>query len=123
MPSNSEIVFEFTTAWSNMDIDKVMSFFAEDAEYANIPMGPPNVGKEAIRQFIDGFVGTASAIEFIVHHQVEGGDGIVMNERTDKITIGGNQVDLPVMGIFELRDGKIRAWRDYFDMGPFTSGA
>jgi len=25
------------------------------------------------------------------------------------------------MGIFEIRDGKIKAWRDYFDMQQFTS--
>jgi len=24
-------------------------------------------------------------------------------------------------GIFEIRDGKIKAWRDYFDMQQFTS--
>ena len=30
-------------------------------------------------------------------------------------------VELPVMGTFEVRDGKIDAWRDYFDMNQFTS--
>ena len=29
-------------------------------------------------------------------------------------------VSLPVMGVFELADGKITAWRDYFDMAQFT---
>jgi limonene-1,2-epoxide hydrolase len=29
---------------------------------------------------------------------------------------------LPVMGVFEVNnDGKITAWRDYFDMNQFTS--
>ena len=28
---------------------------------------------------------------------------------------------LPVMGAFEVSDGKINAWRDYFDMNQFTS--
>ncbi|HWM52333.1 MAG TPA: limonene-1,2-epoxide hydrolase family protein, partial [Thermoplasmata archaeon] len=28
--------------------------------------------------------------------------------------------ELPVMGTFEVSDGKIRAWRDYFDMNQFT---
>ena len=27
---------------------------------------------------------------------------------------------LPVMGTFEVRDGKISAWRDYFDMAQAT---
>jgi len=25
-----------------------------------------------------------------------------------------------VMGAFEIADGKIKAWRDYFDMAQFT---
>jgi hypothetical protein len=29
--------------------------------------------------------------------------------------------ELPVMGTFEVRDGKISAWRDYFDMNQFTT--
>ena len=30
-------------------------------------------------------------------------------------------IALPVAGFFEVHDGKITAWRDYFDMGQFTS--
>jgi limonene-1,2-epoxide hydrolase len=29
------------------------------------------------------------------------------------------KVELPVMGTFEVKDGKIAAWRDYFDMKQF----
>ena len=38
----------------------------------------------------------------------------------DILNLAGNVVKLPVMGIFEFTDGKISAWRDYFDMGPFS---
>ncbi len=98
-----------------------MSFFTDDAKYTNIPMGPPNCGKTAIRAFIDGFVGAMDSIEFIVHHQVEGADGVVMNERTDRIVMEGKATDLPVMGILEFENGKISAWRDYFDMAAFSA--
>jgi limonene-1,2-epoxide hydrolase len=120
MASNSEIIEGFIQAWNNLDVDAVMDYFTDDAEYANIPMGPPNVGKAAIREFIDGFMATTTAINFTVHHQVEGADGIVMNERTDVLQMGDNRVELPVMGVFEFRNGKISAWRDYFDMAGFA---
>ena len=120
MSNNADITTDFTAAWSARDVDRIMEFFTEDAEYTNIPMGPPNKGKPAIREFINGFIGSTSAIEFVVHNQVEGTDGVVMNERTDKITMDGKQFDLPVMGVFEFTDGKINAWRDYFDMGVFN---
>ncbi len=112
---------EFVAAWKAKDIDAIMEFFTDDAEYINIPMEPPNRGKEEIRTFIEGFTGAMESIEFIVHKQLVSDDGtLLMNERTDIIDMGGKKTDLKVMGVFELRDGKISAWRDYFDMAAFT---
>lgn len=45
-----------------------------------------------------------------------------MNERTDVMRRqDGGEIELPVMGVFEVRDGRISAWRDYFDMGMVTA--
>jgi limonene-1,2-epoxide hydrolase len=45
----------------------------------------------------------------------------VLTERLDRFTINGKQIALPVMGIFEVgADGKLVAWRDYFDLAQFT---
>ena len=46
---------------------------------------------------------------------------VVMTERVDLFTLPGRSFELPVMGTFEVSDGKINAWRDYFDMNQFTS--
>ena len=43
-------------------------------------------------------------------------DNLVMNERTDRFLVNGNWIELPVAGVFELRDGRIALWRDYFDL-------
>ena len=43
---------------------------------------------------------------------------VVMNERTDRIVLNGHPVILPITGVFEIHDGKIRAWREYFDLTP-----
>jgi|TARA_R110002073_G_scaffold335568_3_gene527911 limonene-1,2-epoxide hydrolase len=120
MADNSGTIDRFMKAWNSLDLDAVMDHFTEDASYANVPMGPPNVGKAAIRAFIEGFLSDTTEINFIVHQQVEGSDGVVMNERTDVLVMDGKRVELPVMGVFEFRDGKISAWRDYFDMAGFA---
>jgi limonene-1,2-epoxide hydrolase len=121
MATNSEIVLEFCKLWAARDIDRIMDYFTEDALYVNIPIDPPNQGKEQIRATIDGFTAMASEIEFIVHHQAENEDGRVLNERTDRFLMGDKWVELRVMGVFELADGKISGWRDYFDMSQFAS--
>ena len=44
-----------------------------------------------------------------------------MTERVDVFSLPGKTFELPVMGAFEVSDGKINAWRDYFDINQFTS--
>jgi limonene-1,2-epoxide hydrolase len=39
-----------------------------------------------------------------------------MQERIDFFTIGGTPVGLPICGVFEIKDGRIAAWREYFDL-------
>lgn len=109
----------FVAAWCNKDIEALMNCFTDDAEYNNVPMPPINKGKAEIRAFIEGFLSSMDSIEFEVHRQVISGD-TVMNERTDHIVLNGKKIALPVMGVFEFREGKIARWWDYFDMGPFT---
>lgn len=115
-----DVVTEFCKLWSNPNADEILSQFTDDAVYHNIPM-PAVEGKEAIKAFLavmlDGFDG----IDFQVHRQFSQGD-VVMNERTDVMRrTDGGELALPVMGVFEVRDGKIAAWRDYFDLATVTA--
>jgi limonene-1,2-epoxide hydrolase len=120
MSSNNDLVTEFIACWREKNVDRMLDYFCEDAVYTNIPIDPPNVGKPAIRNVIETFMGMAEALEFIVHHQAETASGLVLNERTDRFLINGKWIELPVMGIFELQNGRIKAWRDYFDVNQFT---
>jgi len=43
-----------------------------------------------------------------------------MVERLDKTVVAGSPVDLPCLGIYELENGKIKVWRDYFDLSTYT---
>lgn len=118
--SADDVVTEFCKLWANPDPEQILSQFTDDAVYHNIPM-PPAEGKEAIKGFLaimlDGFDG----IDFQVHRQLSRGD-VVMNERTDVMRrTDGGRLELPVMGVFEVRDGRIASWRDYFDLATVTS--
>ena len=112
------LVTQFCAAWVRMDADELAEYFTEDGVYHNIPMAPAE-GKAAVRELLVGMKSMISSIRFEVHRQVAQGD-VVMNERTDHLERGGKTIALPVVGVFEIADGKIRAWRDYFDMAQFT---
>ncbi|MBF6266982.1 SgcJ/EcaC family oxidoreductase [Nocardia farcinica] len=120
MTDPDAVVRALCQAWSTPDPDAIAAYFAEDAVYHNIPMEPV-IGRTAIREFVAGFLTTFEAIDFEIHHQVAA-DGVVMNERTDTMRgKDGRATPLPVMGVFEVRDGLITAWRDYFDMAAVTA--
>jgi len=119
MTENTRRVSEFVAAWRRNEVDELMSFIAPDCVYHNIPLQPVK-GTDAIREAITGFSSLASEAEWVLHQIAENDHGVVLTERTDRFKIGGKWVELPVMGTFELRDGRITAWRDYFDMQQFT---
>ena len=114
-----DVVRRFCDAWSRLDLDEIVGFFSDDAVYHNIPLAPV-VGPEQIRATIEGFSGGVEKIEFIVDAIAADG-GTVLTERRDIFTFANGVIDLPVMGTFEVADGKITAWRDYFDMNQFMS--
>ncbi|MFF0815643.1 limonene-1,2-epoxide hydrolase family protein [Rhodococcus sp. NPDC003318] len=114
------VVTEFCSRWADPDVETLVAYFTEGAVYHNIPMEPV-VGKDAIREFLTGFVGQFGGIDFRIHRQASNGP-VVMNERTDVLTMNGTTVELPVMGVFEVtEDGRISGWRDYFDMAPIAA--
>ena len=112
-----ELVRRFCAVWSNVNPDEIAEFFSDDAVYHNIPMDPLT-GRDAIKTFIAGFAGSAKQIDFRVNYIVADGD-VVLTERVDVFELPNGKVELPVMGTFEVKDGKIAAWRDYFDMKQF----
>jgi limonene-1,2-epoxide hydrolase len=119
MATPAEVVTDFIAAFPEGDAKKLASFFAEDAVYHNIPMDPIK-GREAIEATFLGFMGMAKEMRFETMHLVADGP-IVMTERVDHFVNPDRTISLPVMGVFEVHDGAITAWRDYFDLNQFTS--
>jgi len=124
MESPIEVVRRFCAAWSdNIGAAELAAFFADDAVYHNIPLAPVT-GREAIANTFVSFIRPGApgieSIEFRVINIAANGP-VVMTERVDVFKLPGKSFAMQVMGTFEVRDGKITAWRDYFDMNQFTT--
>ncbi len=124
MESPIEVVRRFCAAWSdNKGAAELAAFFSDNAVYHNIPLAPVT-GRQAIANNFATFIrpgapGIESLALRLVNIVAEG--PIVMTERVDGFKTPNKSFELQVMGIFEVRGGKIDAWRDYFDMNQFTS--
>lgn len=112
--ANEQLILDFCNAWSRRNIDELLGYFTPDAVYHNIPLEPLK-GIDAIRSTLEMFAAPAEHIEFEMLALASNGD-LVFTERVDRFRILGKDVALPVAGVFEVRNGKIVAWRDYFDM-------
>jgi limonene-1,2-epoxide hydrolase len=112
---NDALVRDFLAAWQRRDTEVIVGYFTDDAVYHCMPL-TPITGKAALAEWVRGF-DLKSPPRLDVHHQVASGD-IVMNERTDYITLNGRPVTLPICAVFELDGGRIRAWREYLDLAP-----
>jgi limonene-1,2-epoxide hydrolase len=100
------------------DADALRPFFTDDVVYHNIPMDPC-IGIDATIAFIDGFFAMCDHMTIETTHLAVR-DDVVLTERIDTFTVERKAVPLPVMGTFQIRGGKICAWRDYFDMAQIT---
>lgn len=122
MAANYEkVVSDLFAAWGRIDLDGIMSFFAENAVWDNVPMNSPAKGQAAIREMTQGFLKDMSGFGVKIMKSAEVGN-TVFNERVDTARMkNGKSADIPVAGVFEFNDaGKITLWRDYFDLATFT---
>ena len=109
-----ETVNTFLVAAAKRDYETALPLLAEDVVYQNMPIAAVT-GRAAVQEQLDMVLAMGTDSEWKVLREVADGD-VVMNERVDRFLINGNWIDLPVMGVFVLRDGLIAEWRDYFDL-------
>jgi len=117
-PDNPAIIRDFIAAWSRLDAKELAGYFAEDGAYHNMPTAPV-VGRDKVEAFIAGFIKPWTSTEWDTLNLLASGD-IVIAERLDRTQVGGKPVNLPCCGVFEMADGKIKVWRDYFDMQTYV---
>ncbi len=118
MHENERTIREFIEAWSHLEPAQLASYFAEDGVYHNMPTGPV-AGRENVEKLIRGFIASWTETHWDLVNIACSGD-VVFAERIDHTRAGDRSVDLPCTGVFELESGKIKVWRDYFDMATYT---
>jgi limonene-1,2-epoxide hydrolase len=115
---NEKIVRQFIEAWSRLDAEELSSYFTEDGVYHNMPTGPVR-GRANVKKMIAGFIGRWTETQWDILNLVASGD-LVIAERLDRTKAGTKAVDLPCTGVFEMENGRIKVWRDYFDLATYA---
>jgi limonene-1,2-epoxide hydrolase len=111
-----QVVRALLAAWDRLDVDEIMSCFASDAVWDNVPIGAVH-GTDEIRKAVERYVGPATECRMEILNLASEGD-VVLTERVDHFVLGGRDLHGRVMGAFEVDGDTIVAWRDYFQLSP-----
>ena len=114
---NAHTVEVFLAALQDQDIDAAGAVLDEHLVYQNV--GFPTIrGRARAMKLFRGMEGRA---RFEVKtHRIAVNGSTVLTERTDALVFGRLRLQFWVCGVFEVTDGRITLWRDYFDMFDFT---
>ncbi|TFU05946.1 hypothetical protein EUV02_02690 [Polymorphobacter arshaanensis] len=109
-----ETVKAFMKLMEPLDYDNAVKLIAANCEYTNMPMGTVT-GPAGVRAVLEPFFAPTLENEFRVLREAAVGNTVFL-ERLDRHRLATGWVELPVNGVYEVENGKITVWRDYFDL-------
>lgn len=117
-PSAIAVVESFLRALERLDLDAAEALLADDVVYQNVPL-PPDRGKAAAMKTLKLFMRFGDHFEARIKNIAER-NGVVLTERTDVLGTKDASLEFWVCGTFEVKNGRIVLWRDYFDLATFV---
>lgn len=105
------------------DDEAFLDFLTDDVVYHYHVGSRPLIGKDWVRKFLTRYREITADVKWRIDRFAETENEVFvegyeeyLDTRTDEV------IAHPYMGIFEFRDGKICAWRDYFEMDQKKAG-
>jgi limonene-1,2-epoxide hydrolase len=114
---NAHVVEILLSSLQAADADGAGAVLDDNLVYQNV--GFPTIhGRARAMKLFRAMEGRAG-FEVKTHRIAVNGSS-VLTERTDVLQFGPLRLQFWVCGVFEVHNGRITLWRDYFDMWNFT---
>jgi limonene-1,2-epoxide hydrolase len=118
LPSPEETVTYFLNAMQEGDVESVIALAADDIIYTNVSL-PTIRGKDRFSRAVRAYYRHHLGFQVVVH-RIAGNGSSVLTERTDALLLGTFRMQFWVCGVFEVENGQVTLWRDYFDWRSTT---
>lgn len=115
-----DVVRRFMTLMEPLDYDAALKLMSGSVEYINPPPIGAVRGPEGVRAVLQPFFAPTLENQLKILRAAAAGP-VVFVERLDRHRLADKWVELPVTGVFEVHDGLITYWRDYFDAATILS--
>jgi len=110
--TNVKLVGDFCAAWATRDLTKILPFLAEDSSYRMSETTPAVTGHAGVRERLGSWIESSQQIEFkILDSFAKGPMGV--NHRVDRFVSTTRPLTWEGVGVFFVKDGKIKEWFDY----------
>lgn len=105
-------------AWRALDWPRVVALFSEDGLLQIVPLEAYK-GRTAIKAHLDQIAAGIERLDFTIKHLNAVGHTVFF-ERTDDFVYRGRTASVAVLGVMEIADGHVKAWREYMDLGTMA---
>jgi limonene-1,2-epoxide hydrolase len=114
---NLSTVVRFFEALGAMDFDAIGAFFTNDGLYQDVPAPQADArGPEAVSQKLRNALAGLDGFGLRFSRVAASGDWVMSEREEDWHFPTGEVATIPVLGVHELRDGKITLWREYWNL-------
>jgi limonene-1,2-epoxide hydrolase len=110
--ANTRTVEGFLTALQDADYDTLEASLDDNVVYQNVGLPTIRGRARTVKLFrqMEGRMGFEVKI-----HRIAADGAAVLTERSDALIFGPLRLQFWVCGVFEVHNGRITLWRDYFD--------
>jgi ketosteroid isomerase-like protein len=122
--ANKALIERFWDDMGKRDFEAVRAYFTDDAHYTDVPAPEDGArGPDAIEARLR--LGIEPLERYVPQpgKMVAEGDMVILEHSEEWYWKTGETVVLPFVSVFELRDGKISRWWDYWDLGTLMNAA
>jgi len=117
MPTRDDAVTLFERrrrAWLAGDVDAYLALWADDMEFRS-PVHREPVDRRGFEELVRASLAAARPLAFDFTHVAVAGDAVLAEWRIAIERRGGQRVEWWGMSVAELREGRIRRWREYWN--------
>jgi steroid delta-isomerase-like uncharacterized protein len=126
------VVRKLYDLWNERDLDGALELAADDVEVRLVALGQTLTGREGFRRFMDRFATASSDMKKAVTNQVASEDQVVseftlrgthdgpLQTPTGEIPPTGRSIELQVVEVVGIRDGKVVSIANYSDTATLT---
>jgi limonene-1,2-epoxide hydrolase len=109
--ANAKMVADLCAAFAARDMARVLPFLSVDCVYRMTETTPPVTGHDGVSARLKSFVESSERVEFRVLETFATGP-IVITHRIDRF-VSSRPLTWEGVGVFFVKDGKIKEWSDY----------